>query len=307
MKEKTIDFVIVNTRFYLMSYVGARFAHKNKISAIVIEHGTGHFTVNNRFFDSLGHIYEHFISIILKRNVKDYYGVSLECNKWLKHFKITAKGVLYNAINIEQIINLYEKRNQDIEKKIEYKSSDIVITFTGRLIKEKGVCKLLAAFKAIKEKFPDLKLCIAGDGNLYNEIVLEKEHGIYVLGKLSFENVVGLLKLSDIFCLPTDYPEGLPTSILEAVACKCYVITSAMGGAKELILDSTYGTVLQNNSVGELEKKLVEIISNRERREKAVKKSYEKICSEFTWKRTADKIIEIFEKTGGKDRLKNVE
>ena len=135
--------------------------------------------------------------------------------------------------------------------------------------------------KQLKKKFPDLKLCIAGDGNLYNEIVLEKEHGIYVLGKLSFENVVGLLKLSDIFCLPTDYPEGLPTSILEAVACKCYVITSAMGGAKELILDSTYGTVLQNNSVGELEKKLVEIISNRERREKAVKKSYEKICSEL--------------------------
>ena len=134
-----------------------------------------------------------------------------------------------------------------------------------------------------------------------------KNIGIYVAWKVIIENVVGLLKLSDIFCLPTDYPEGLPTSILEAVACKCYVITSAMGGAKELILDSTYGTVLQNNSVGELEKNWWRLFPIEREEKKQLKNHMKKICSEFTWKRTADKIIEIFEKNGGKDRLKNVE
>ena len=99
LRKHSIDYVVVNTRFYLLSYVGARFAKKEKIPAIVIEHGTGHFTVNNKLFDFAGHIYEHFISSMVKRCVDNYYGVSLECNKWLEHFRITAKGVLYNAIN----------------------------------------------------------------------------------------------------------------------------------------------------------------------------------------------------------------
>lgn len=292
----SVDFIVINTRFYLLSYVGARFAKKARIPAIVIEHGTGHFTVNSKVFDCAGHFYEHFISNMVKRCVGNYYGVSLECNKWLEHFGITAKGVLYNAIDPNEIEKLSKKESLIIESKIEFDSHDIIITFTGRLIQEKGILKLIKAFGKVKEKYKNVKLCIAGDGDLYDEIISEDYGGVYLLGKLSFQDVISLLKRTTIFCLPTDYPEGLPTSILEAIACKSFVITTKAGGAKEVITDESYGIIMERNDSQEIEEKLILAIENEEMRKSAIEKAYHKVLSEFTWSSTACELMDAFEK-----------
>ena len=46
---------------------------------------------------------------------------------------------------------------------------------------------------------------------------MEDEH-IIPLGRLQFEEIVSLLGQADIYCFPTDYPEGFPTVVLEAAA-----------------------------------------------------------------------------------------
>ena len=295
INENPIDYVVINTRFYLLSYWGALFARKNHIPSIVIEHGTGHFTINNKVFDCVGHVYEHFISFLMKRNCSQYYGVSFECNKWLTHFHITAKGVLYNAVDTGQIINLSQVKCRELENPIEYNEKDVIITFTGRLIKEKGILKLIVAFKEIKKKFPNTKLCIAGDGDLYDTLSHERYDDIYLLGKLPFDKVIALLNLTTIFCLPTDYPEGLPTSILEAVCCRNYIITTKSGGAKEIITDSSYGIIMDKNDTDEIQKIIIDALKNEQKRKNAVEKAYNKVIHEFTWSTTAKQLTEIFE------------
>ena len=76
LELKEFDLVIVNTRFYLHSLYGMRFAKKNKIKCITIEHGTSHLTFNNKYLDKLEHIYEHVITFFDKFYCRDYYGVS---------------------------------------------------------------------------------------------------------------------------------------------------------------------------------------------------------------------------------------
>lgn len=296
INKNPIDYVVINTRFYLLSYWGAVFAKKSKIQAIVIEHGTGHFTVNNKLFDFVGHIYEHFISFLMKLNSSNYYGVSNECNKWLSHFHINSSGVLYNAVDALKISELSQIENRELQNIIEYNEKDIIITFTGRLIREKGILKLLAAFKEIKKKYPNTKLCIAGDGDLYDKISHELYDGIYLLGKLPFDKVIALLKLTTIFCLPTDYPEGLPTSVLEAICCKNYIITTKSGGAKEVITDSSYGIIMDTNDITEIQTNITDALENEQMRKNAVEKAYNKVIHEFTWSNTAKKLTEIFEK-----------
>ena len=61
-----------------------------------------------------------------------------------------------------------------------------------------------------------------------------------------------LLGQAEIYCLPTEYPEGSPTSVLEAAAAGCYVITTNRGGSGELILDKSYGTILENVTVAKI-------------------------------------------------------
>lgn len=294
LQKIKIDYAVINTRFYPLSYRGSAFARKNRIPAICIEHGTGHFTVNNKLLDHAGHLYEHFISFLINRNIKNYYGVSFECNKWLKHFNIDAKGVLYNAIDGQEIQNLSMKRNKEIEKEIQYNEKDIIITFTGRLIKEKGVTKLISAFQEIKEKYPNLKLCIAGDGDLYDDIINLDLDRIYLLGKISFDKIISLLGISCIFCLPTDYPEGLPTSVLEAGACKNYIITTKYGGSKEVITDSSYGTIMDKNDIAVIKKEIIKVLENKQLRESASQKIYDRIMNNFTWMTTSEELINTF-------------
>ena len=86
LREQQYDFVIINTRFYLHSLYGAKFAKSRGIPAIVIEHGTSHLSVNNKLFDTVGGWYEHFLTFLLKKYCKNYYGVSGACCEWSDTF-----------------------------------------------------------------------------------------------------------------------------------------------------------------------------------------------------------------------------
>ncbi len=297
LNNEQIDYMVVNTRFYILSLFAVFYAAKRKIPSIVIEHGTGHFTVNNVFFDFVGHIYEHIITELIKKKCRDFYGVSLACNEWLAHYKINAKGVLYNAINLEEIEKIYNatELGKKICSKIEYNEKDFIITYTGRLVKEKGIEKLIVAFEEIKQEYSNVKLCIAGDGPLYEILSKKRRKGVYFLGRLEFSDVIQLLKHSNVYILPTDYPEGLPTSVLEAMACKNYVITTKAGGSKEVIIDSNYGEIMEYNSVKELKKAIIDVVNNEIQRKKVAENAFQRVKENYVWEKTCEQLIKIFD------------
>ena len=289
--NQKIDYVIVNTRFYFHSYYGVSFAKKKGVNAIVIEHGTNHFTVNNRLLDFFGEVYEHFITFAIKQKCNKFYGVSKACSKWLEHFGIISAGEFYNAVNITEIDMLKNNTEVDILQEFQIPNDVFIITFTGRLVREKGVEKLIEAFKMVLHRHSGLHLCIAGDGELYAELRDKATENIHILGKLSFPQVINLLKQTSIYVLPTDYPEGFPTSVLEAAACKCYIITTSAGGSKELIISDRFGKILKKNTIEEICESIVDIISDEDERLDAGRNVYDRVVEMFTWDATANKII----------------
>lgn len=296
LKKNKFDLIIVNTRFYLHSLYGILFARWINVKCITIEHGTSHLSVHNRFFDYLGALFEHILTKVDWIFCKDYYGVSDACNKWLKHFHIKAKGVLYNSIDLEEIKNM----QTNIKKfyRVQYKIPDdaIVVTFTGRLLKEKGLPSLLNVMDKINKEREDVYLFIAGDGDLEEEVNTRKNKHIIPVGRIDFENIVALLTESDIFCLPS-FSEGFSTSILEAAACGCYIITTERGGAKELLINEDYGCVIKNNNEELLYKALIRAINTPEKRDKGIKYTYQRIKDNFTWDNVANNVEEICEES----------
>lgn len=291
LNQRRFDFIIVQTRFYLHSLFGVRYAKKRKIPCIVIEHGTAHFTVNNRLWDWVGHIYEHAETALVKHYCDDFYGVSEECCDWLQHFHIRPKGVLYNAVDLKDIS---AKLNLKIEDYHKYNiERDAVIVYAGRLVKEKGIIKLIEAVKQCVTMGYKLSLMIAGDGDMLEVIQNMNLEYVNILGKVDFEHVVALYGSSDIFCLPTDYPEGFPTSVLEAAACKCYIITTMNGGSKELIIDDTYGAILKENSSENIAKAIIRVIEDPKYKLSAEQRTYERLCKYFTWDKVCERIINM--------------
>lgn len=283
LELEKIDFAILQTRFWLTTIVGGRFAKKNNIQRILIEHGTSHFTVHNKILDFIGTIYEHILTGYVKTLVTNYYGVSKQCNKWLEHFKMKAKGVLYNSIDIKEY-ELY--KNQTYPLQVE--KNTIKILFVGRMIKDKGILELIQSYKNLKQKC-EISLILAGDGPLFDKLKKENPDIIFT-GNLKHDEVMSLYNSVDIFINPS-YSEGLPTTVLEAGLMKCPVVATNVGGTGEIIEDKKEG-ILCNPTTQSIQEALEEMIENKNRKQYG-DKIHQKILDKFAWEKNAKKILDI--------------
>ncbi len=287
--EKHFDLVVINARFYIHSLYAAEFAKRKNVHCITIEHGSTHLSVDNRVFDFVCAVVEHFITALLKRNCKDYYAVSNAAGRWSEHFGIRSKGTLYNAVDMDSIKTAQEKNICNYRKKYNIPDFAVVITFTGRLLKIKGVYELLEAYKKINRS--DLYLIFAGDGPEADGLKGQAGDNVILLGQIDFDHIIALLSQSDIYCLPS-VSEGMSTSVLEAVATKTFIITTSAGGAKEIIINDKYGIITESNSVEEIFWAL-EKAFDKDYRDSAAEKAYLKLVDSFTWEKTAEQLEKI--------------
>lgn len=294
LDKRNYDLVIINARFYFHSILAAKYANKRNIPVIVIDHGTSHLTVHNKVLDYFGGVFEHWLTNRLKKQCDSFYGVSKASSSWLEHFGIISKGEIYNAIDIKRIESIKETSNNKYRKRYEIPTDAIVISFTGRLIKEKGILQLIHAVQKINQEGYSVYCMIAGEGPLMENLSKLNDSHILILGRLSFKEVIHMLSESNIFCLPSD-SEGFSTSILEAAACKNYIVTTARGGAREVLLDDTYGLVIDNNDEVSVYSALIEAINNSNR-DLGIEKTYDNVNHNFTWINSVDRLIDIIDK-----------
>lgn len=286
------DFCVIQTRFYTLSLFAAWLCKKYNVPAIVIEHGTAHL-MRGGFTGFAGSVYEHIACKYIYSKCPNFYGVSESCCKWLGHFGVKTDNTLYNSVspdvlnaNAEKgIISLIGKLPTDIDNKT-------IIAFSARFIAEKGVMQLLSAFEKINCLYDNVVLIMAGDGPLWNEAKNRNCKNVIFTSRLPYEENLALIKLADIFCLPT-FSEGFATTVLEAAALKTYIVTTPTGGTPRLILDETYGTLMPDMSEDSIFNALCRVLDNIDALPTAKGKTYENLIKNFTWDKTGDTLLEI--------------
>jgi glycosyltransferase involved in cell wall biosynthesis len=111
-----------------------------------------------------------------------------------------------------------------------------VVTYAGKLSEAKGVPWLLEAIGRLAKRVPDLVLNVAGSGTgAEAEAIRERmdaADNIVFHGQLSQEHLADLLRHSAVFVLPSFY-EGLPLVLVEAAACGCRLVATALPGVIE--------------------------------------------------------------------------
>ena len=130
--------------------------------------------------------------------------------------------------------------------------------FVGRIVEEKGVRELIFAFNKLREKHPDITLTICG-GTKGKEGERELEKmcgnvsfaGMELLGRVP--NTLPFLAKSEIFVLPS-YKEGMSLALLEAMMMGKAIVSTDVGGAKEMIKDKEDGLLVKARSEEALEK-----------------------------------------------------
>ena len=260
---------------------------KSSVPAMVIEHGSA-YLIRDGLVGSLGKFYEHVAAWLMRKNCKNFYGVSLACNQWLKNFGIDSKGCIYNAVDVQQVKQKADIAQGEISSKWSF-DGGVNICFTGRFIKEKGVVALAAAFARLNSTFPGTRLFMVGDGPLFEEVRDMNIANLILTGRLSHEQTLAIVKNCDIFCLPT-FSEGFSTAVLEAAALDTMIITTPTGGSTQLIKDDSCGIIIPSMSEDDIYNALEYALENPDcviRRAANVCRS---LCESFTW----DKVSEVF-------------
>ncbi|SRR6266851_173341 len=155
----------------------------------------------------------------------------------------------------------------------------------ARLAPEKGIEFLLQAFRVVAEVHNHIRLRIAGGGSSRSS--LEKmavELGIAnrvdFLGQLKETSIIGELCSSDLFVLPS-LAEGLPVSLMEAMAVGVPVIATNVAGVSELIENGHNGLLVPPTNVPALAKSILKMIADSGLRTRVAECGRQKVEDEF--------------------------
>jgi len=269
--------------------LGLKLSVQKKKKCIIIEHGTGHFILNSFVLNFCASQYEHLLTSYIKNYQPRFFGVSEACSNWLRHYNIIADGVIYNGINLNREIRYIPK----FRKKYNIPDDHLILSCASRLIPEKGALELLNAFVKVNIKHENMHLFLAGDGPLLNNI--QKKYSgnnhIHITGKLDYQEVMALFHESDIVINPSRYPEGLPTVILEAGIAKCAVISTAKGGAGEVIENGSSGIIIPQCTESEISSAIEELYRDPEKRVLMANNLYENVNNNFNWDKITDRLL----------------
>lgn len=122
----------------------------------------------------------------------------------------------------------------------------VLLCSVGRLVEEKGYVHLIRAFARVLHDHPGAHLVIVGDGpeeGTLRSVTAESDVGmnVHLLGYR--DDILSVLKDVDIFVL-SSLQEGLPLTLLEAMACSLPVVASAVGGIPHAVIDGTTGILV---------------------------------------------------------------
>lgn len=160
-------------------------------------------------------------------------------------------------------------------KKTDY-TSNTNILHVARFHESKNHRGLIEAFEMLHRKYPDVKLNLVGTGELENEIKeLVNSKGLQdsVFFKGLLDDVKEEMSKADIFCLPSNY-EGMPMTIIEAMASGLPVAATAVGGVPDMITDGEDG-LLCSNTPQNIADCLEKLIASEELRERLGKNAVE--------------------------------
>ena len=174
-------------------------------------------------------------------------------------------------------LTVYGARYVDFSKfrcEVPFADRGSEIGFVGRIRHEKGIFVFLEAVRLVAHRSPslsvgDFSVTICGEGDAAGDLGkvvenLRDEHGIRVTvkGWIPNEDIPSLLNTLKILVLPTYHSEGLPTILLEAMACGVIVVAPPVGGIGDIIEDRRNGYVLHSLSPEHVSERILDALTN---------------------------------------------
>ena len=255
--------------------------------------------------------------VIVTVHGSDVFALNSSVLKMVKRFTIKyADAVVVNSTATQKACQkIYARKkypiipmgiNTSLFKKPKNKSKNNIfsILFVGRLSPEKGIMYLCEATLLLAKDGHNVELKIVGEGTEKSKVQMfikdnHLEENIKLEGWQQPKKLVGYYQQADVLVSPSvvdkeGRQEAFGLVLAEAAACGLPIITSDVGGTKDIVRDGINGYFVPQKDPLALENKIRYLMENKNLREQMGKSGQELINEQYSWGSVAKKYQRIF-------------
>ena len=212
----------------------------------------------------------------------------------------------YKKLNFLSDKNYIIIKGSGVDEKIfrlkeSYSKDKIKIVLVARMLKDKGVYEFVKAALLLKKKYENvIEFILVGGVDLLNPAFISVEDlngvcdGDYIKWLGHQEDIKGIYQTADIVCLPS-YREGLPKSLVEAMAIGCPIITTDTIGCRECVEEGFNGFLVPVGDHKILASYIEKLINDKELRIEMGANSRRKMIKDFSLKTVIKQTFAFYE------------
>lgn len=255
---KHINAHVIHVHGYQAAVFAALAACKARLPVVVTQHGCVEGTWNAPLAYLKTKIYE-LLELVAVRLIKPslcYVTRDLETQNRRRHTSLR-RHVIYNGVDL--------MGTREIKRPIQYEQDKLNVACVGRLSAIKGLEYAVCAM--VHEDMPkEAVLTIVGGGPLAKRLEAQASR-LGLMDRVRFlgfkENVMDYIGSCDVLLLPSLH-EGLPYTLLEAMALRVPIVASAVGGLAEVLSDKVTALLVKPRDAAAIAGAIKWIHQNRE-------------------------------------------
>ena len=204
--------------------------------------------------------------------------------------------MVYNGVDVDCVPDLSSSVRAQLRAEKGMPIDALVVGIIARLDEDKDHTTFLQAARHVHAKRPDVQFAIIGDGPLRNDL----SEAIVSGGMEGYVSMLGrcvdvrrMMQLLDVVAL-TSVTEGCPNVLLEAAELKVPIVTTAAGGAIELVVDGETGFVVPCKDSEALADRIVQLLSDHKMRHSVIAAARSRVRSQFSMSMTMRRLEAVY-------------
>jgi glycogen(starch) synthase len=180
-----------------------------------------------------------------------------------------------------------------------------LVSYAGRLVYEKGVQHLIAALPQLRQRHPELRIVIAGDGPYRGELegaaaALGLDGAVTFAGFLGGHDLTALMGASDCYVVPSIYePFGMVA--LEAAAVGTPVAVADTGGLAEIVEHGVTGVKFGAQDPTALADAVSALLGDREHARTMARRARRRVREDFNWPAIGARTAAVYDAARAQD------
>lgn len=180
------------------------------------------------------------------------------------------------------------------------------VLFIGRLTEKKGVKYLLDAAKILEKSSPDIRITIAGDGEIMPQLKqqaseLDLADSVSFAGYVHGKTKQQLLETHSVMVVPSIVTasgdaEGLPVSLMEGLAEGMICIATNVSGADDIIENNKHGFIIKQKDTEALASAIAKAVSLSPNEQKSLTDNALRLAEDLAWPSIAKQHLDLLNK-----------